>query len=99
MSRLGVSCAFCLAFSCGVPGTVARQDDDLQDSGQEVRHEDHPEGATGAVLGVLVDVLHALEEGHDQAHDDAGTLRPAEVSCCVTEDANPSRDTRLPPDL
>lgn len=61
----------------GVPGADAGQDDDLQDSCEEVRHEDHPGDTQGAILGVPDHVLHAPQEGHDQAHDAAGKRRVA----------------------
>lgn len=53
-------------------GADAGQDDDLEGQGEEVRHEDDPGGAEGAVLGGPHHVLHAPQEGHDQAHDAPG---------------------------
>lgn len=75
-----VSCPTSASFAAGAN---ARQDDDLENPCEEVRYEHGAEHAPFTVLGIVVHVLHAPAEGHDQAHDAAGE-RAGREACFAT---------------
>lgn len=70
----------CFGPMLALPDSVGGEAPHVDYSCEGVRHEDGPEHAQGAVLGVTLDVLHTLPSGYDQAHDASGKLGRGMVS-------------------